>query len=59
MPLDTPHPHTQPQSVAPQLSRPMALRKTRFEADQPHRKLVLMKKSARKEAQKGERGQHR
>ena len=58
MPLYTPHPHKQPQNVAPQLSPPMALQRIRFKADQPRHRLALMKKSALKEAPKGKGGQH-
>lgn len=54
----TPHLHIQSQSIAPQLSHPMALRKIRFEADQPRHKSVLMKNLALKEALKSEKGQH-
>lgn len=53
MPLYTPHPHNQLQSIVLQPSRPMDLRKIPFETDQPRHKLVLMKKVALKAARKG------
>ena len=56
--LDNPQPLSHPQSIAPQLSRPMDLRKTRFGADPPRPKLGLTKILALKEALKGKRGQH-
>ena len=56
MPLYIPHPHKQAQSIVCQLSRPMAPRRTHYKADQHRHKLVLMRKSALKEALKGTKG---